>query len=297
VGGKVPLRSRKRDFGCLPLLKNSKVITVWGIKGGVGKSTTSALLSASTAARAKKRVLLIDADFRDGASRFFLGEEARNLKGWYDVLEIGGELDQYIHTLYNGYLHIIPSGTIESAIKYSAEIAEHGIEYASKKVAETLFTISEYYDLIVMDTPAASFADIPILKCVISALNAKSVLLSQASIVEIERTLKIAEVTMGALPKAFVINQVNPRTIADPNERRMLINEVLNITAKNIKTLVVLFMTRLYRKIDWGSLEVNMLLDCISYLLWRKGEAQACVTVTRGLLDLELVHAITEIGW
>ncbi|UXD22935.1 hypothetical protein IPA_09740 [Ignicoccus pacificus DSM 13166] len=270
---------------------------MWGIKGGVGKSTTSALISASAAAKAKRRVLLIDADFRDGASRFFLGEEARNLKGWYDVLEVGGELDKFIHTLYNGYLHVIPSGTIESAIKYSAEIAEHGIEYAAKKVAETLFTISEYYDLIVMDTPAASFADIPILKCVISSLDAKSVLLSQASIVEIERTLKVAEVTMGFLPKAFVINQVNPRTIADPNERRMLINEVLNITSRKIKTLVILFMTRLYRRIDWGSLEVNMLLDCIAYLLWKKGRGQACMTVTRGLLDMELVKAIAEIEW
>ncbi len=293
----MPLRSKHRGVKCPILMKNSRIITVWGIKGGVGKSTSSALISASAAGKSKMRVLLIDADFRDGASRFFLGEEARNLKGWYDVLERGGELDKYIHTLFNGYLHIIPSGTIESAIKYSAEIAEHGIEYAARKVAETLFTISEFYDLIVMDTPAASFADIPILKCVITSLDAKSVLLSQASIVEIERTLKIAETTMGQLPKAFIINQINPRTLTDPNERRMLVNEVLNITSRNVKTLVIPFMTRLYRRIDWGSLEVNTLLDCIAYLFWKKGRPQSCIVTTRGLMEMDLVKAIAEIKW
>ena len=213
----MPWKGRKRNILCPPMLKNSKLYTVWGIKGGVGKSTSSALISASAAGKSKLRVLLIDTDFRDGASRFFLGEEARNLKGWYDVLEEGGELDKFTHTLFNGYLHVIPSGTIDSAIKYSAEIAEHGIEYAARKVATTLFEMVEFYDMIVMDTPAASFADIPILKCVIQALDAKSVLLSQASIVEIERTLKIAESTMGSLPKAFIINQINPRTLTDPN--------------------------------------------------------------------------------
>jgi len=293
----MPLRGRKRNLLCPPLLKNSRLHTVWGIKGGVGKSTSSALISASASRKSKLRVLLIDSDFRDGASRFFLGEEARNLKGWYDVLEEGGELGKFTHVLFNGYLHIIPPGTIDAAIKFSAEIAEYGIEHAAKKVASTLFEIVEFYDMIVMDTPAASFADIPILKCVNHALDAKSILLSQASIVEIERTLKIAESTMGSLPKAFIINQINPRTLTDPNERRTLINEVLNITSKNVKTLIIPFMSRLYRRIEWGSLEVNTLLDCMAYLFWKKGRVQSCVVTTRGLMDMDLAKAIAEIKW
>ncbi len=287
---------RKRSsFHCEPLIKRSNVMMVWGIKGGVGKSTTSALLAASASSKTKKRTLLVDADFRDGASRFFLGEKARNLKGWYDVLEVGGSLDEYIHILHNGLLHVIPSGTLDSAIKYSEEIMRYGIPHAARKVAQTLFDISEYYDIIVFDTPAASFADIPILKCVIESLNARSVLLSQASVLEIERTLKIAEASMNSLPNVFVINQITPRILSDVNERRMLINEVLSVISRNVKVLTIPFLSKLYKRIVWESSEVQALLDCIAYLLWGKGKPQICTISTRGLLTVDLVRSIASI--
>ncbi|ALU12817.1 hypothetical protein EYM_07785 [Ignicoccus islandicus DSM 13165] len=289
------IKKSKVKFHCEPLLKRENVITVWGIKGGVGKSTTSALIAASSAFKSKRRTLLIDADFRDGASRFFLGERARNLKGWYDVLEIGGSLDDYTHVLGDGLLHVIPSGTLDSAIKYSEEIMRYGIPHAARKVAQTLFEISEFYDLIVFDTPAASFADIPILKCVIESLNARSVLLSQASITEIERTLRIAEAAMGTLPDIFVINQITPRILTDVNERRLLMNEIMNIVARNVKVLTIPFMSKLYKRILWESSEVQVLLECIAYLIWGKGRPQVCTISTRGLMTVDLAKSIASI--
>ena len=76
-----------------------------------------------------------------------------------------------------------------------------------------------------------------------------------------------------------------------------MVNEVLNITSKNVKTLIIPFMSRLYRRIEWGSLEVNTLLDCIAYLFWKKGRVQSCVVTTRGLMDPDLARAIAEIKW
>ncbi len=280
---------------CPPLLRDRKVYVVWGIKGGVGKSTISAILAHASATIANKKTLLIDTDFRDGSSRFFLGEDARKLPGWYDVLVKGGKIEKYVHSVHPN-LHVIPSGTLDSAMVYSSLIAKKGIEYVSRMVANALIELQELFDLVVMDSPVTSFADIPILKCAIDTLNAYNVLLSQASIPEIQRTLKVVQEAIGLTPTLYVINQIHPMVLADVSERRTLLATLLEIARKGIKVMAVPFSGELYKTINWNSRTVKALEECMSFLLWGFGEPKECMLATRGLFEPEIAKMIASIS-
>ncbi len=286
--------ARKKSIECEPLLHEKKVLVVWGIKGGVGKSTVSALLASASANIRSAKTLLVDTDFRDGASRFFLGEEARKLKGWYDVLIEGGTLDKFIHTV-SPNLHVIPSGTLDSALKFSSLIAKKGVEKVARLIANTLLQIQEDYEQIILDSPVTSFVDIPILKCNISTLNADSVLLSQASLGEVQRTLNIALSVLGIKPLLFVINQVHPKILTDANERRLIIGAIFNIIQRGIKAIALPLHGSLYKEIRWRSSTVKAIVECFSFLLWGIGEPKTCVLATSGLVDEDMIKQISAI--
>ncbi len=286
---------RRGAIECEPLLRERKVMVVWGIKGGVGKSTVSALLAYASANKRGANTLLVDTDFRDGASRFFLGEEARKLKGWYDVLVEGGTLDRFIHSI-SPNLHIIPSGTLESALKFSSLIAKKGVEYVARLVANTLLQIQEDYDQIILDSPVTSFADIPILKCNISTLNAESTLLSQASLSEVQRTLNIALSVLKIVPKLFVINQVHPKVLTDVSERRLIVAALLNILRRGIKAIAIPLHGSLYKEIKWDSSTVKAIVECLSFMVWGLGDPKACVLATSGIIDDEIVKEIAAMN-
>ena len=284
--------ARKRAIECEPLLREKKVLVVWGIKGGVGKSTISALLAYASSNIRSKKTLLVDTDFRDGASRFFLGEEARKLKGWYDVLIEGGTLDKFIHAV-SPTLHVIPSGTLDSALKFSSLIAKEGVEKVARMVASTLLQIQEDYDQIILDSPVTSFADIPILKCNIQTLNADSVLLSQASLGEVQRTLNIAISVLGIKPVLFVINQVHPKILTDMTERRLIVAALINIIQKGIRAIAIPLHGSLYKEIRWRSSTVRAIVECLSFMLWGVGEPKSCILATSGLIDEDLIKQLS----
>ncbi len=289
----MPLFKKKEKLKkCPTVLRESKTWLVWGIKGGVGKSTVSALFSVASSGN--KRTLLIDSDFRDGASRFILGPQARQLKGWYDVLVFGGELEQLIHRSPLG-VEVLPPGTLQAAIEYSKIVAQNGIEEAAQLVAEKLIDLVADYEVIVIDTPAASFADIPIIKCTLDVVNGKSVLLVQGSIPEIERTLKVSYAVMGRYPDILAINQIHPKTIKDPLERELLKNEILKILALKVKVLAIPFMSVLYQRILWENELVKTLLSCISAIAWKTGNPAACEKISMGLIDKALAESLSSV--
>ena len=266
---------------------------MWGIKGGVGKSTVSALLAHANATIANMKTLLIDTDFRDGSSRFFLGQEARKLEGWYDVLVKGGHLEKYIHTVMPT-LHVIPPGSLDSAMKYSSLIASKGIKYVMRLVANSLVEIQADFERVFMDSPVTSFADIPILKCSIESLNAYNVLLSQASIPEIRRTLKVVREAIGLTPTLLVVNQVHPMVLADINERRLLLGTILEIVRQGIKVMAIPFSGELYKSINWSSKTVKAIEECMTYLLWKVGDPKWCTFATRGLYEPEVAKMVAS---
>jgi len=287
--------TRGKGLECPPLLARSKVQAVWGIKGGVGKSTVSALVAKASSQKVNKVTLLVDTDFRDGSSRFFLGEEARRLEGWYDVLVKGGRLEKYLHRVEPN-LYVVPSGTMDSAMKYSMMIAQKGVREVMKIVARTVSEIQEDFDLVVVDVPVTSFADVPILKCMIDSLRAKNTLVTQASAPEIRRTLKLVREAINLLPSLLVVNQIHPRVLADANERRALLSVILEIVEEGIKVIPIPFSGELYEHINWNSKTVEALEECMAYLLWGVGDPKWCNFATRGLYSPEIAKMVASIS-
>jgi len=277
------------------MIRERKVYVVWGIKGGVGKSTVSSLLAHASANSDNKMTLLVDTDFRDGSSRFFLGEEARKLEGWYDVLIKGGHLDKYIHSV-TPTLHVIPPGSVNSAMKYSSLIAKKGIENAMRLVADALVEVQSRFERVFMDSPVTSFADVPILKCSIETLNAYNVLITQASIPEIRRTLRVAREALRLTPTLLVINQIHPIALADANERRLLLGAILETVREGIKVMAIPFSGELYKRINWSSRTVKAIEECMAFLLWGVGNPKMCTFATRGLYEPEIAKMIASIS-
>jgi len=287
--------AERGSFRCPSLVRERKFYAVWGIKGGVGKSTVSALLAHASSNITGTKTLLIDTDFRDGSSRFFLGEKARTLEGWYDVLVKGGRLERYVHTV-TPMLSVIPPGSLDSAVEYSSLIQKKGIRYVVRLVANALVEIQAGFDRVFLDFPVTSFTDIPILKCSIEALSAHNIIITQASIPEIERTLKLVKETLGVKPFLLVVNQLHPLSLADVKERRLFLSSILKIVRDGIKVMPIPFTGELYRTINWNSQTVRAIEECLSFLLWGRGNPRACTFATRGLYEPETAKMVASLS-
>jgi pilus assembly protein CpaE len=71
-----------------PQSVSAKIITVFGVKGGVGSTTLATNLAVSLSQRTQKEVLLLDTDFQFGQAALFL-----NCKPRYTALDLAGNLD------------------------------------------------------------------------------------------------------------------------------------------------------------------------------------------------------------
>src|SRR5437870_12285666 len=121
-------------------------LAIWYVKGGVGKSTTTLILSLF-AARAGERVLAVDLDPECGTSRDFLGHELprldRNLKTFLETpLPLG--------------LPIIPSGVPNLDLVASAPDQQRFFRFFAEKssrLRESLDILPPEYRWIIMDVP------------------------------------------------------------------------------------------------------------------------------------------------
>ena len=119
-----------------------KIITTATIKGGTGKSTTTAAL-AQAATAAGKRVLCIDLDPQANSS-FFIGAD-QNRPGAYQLLH-GEDPERIIQRTDQGM----------DAIAASPDLAtERTTPGSAKRLQAALMPIKERYDLIFIDTPPA----------------------------------------------------------------------------------------------------------------------------------------------
>ncbi len=117
-----------------------QIITAAVVKGGVGKSTTTAAL-AQAAAQEGKRVLTVDLDPQANLT-FFVGAD-QNAPGSYQLLH-GAEAAQLIQDTEQGI----------QAIAASPDLATEKTTPASAmRLQEALEPIKKDYDLIIIDTP------------------------------------------------------------------------------------------------------------------------------------------------
>lgn len=125
----------------------AKIIAVANQKGGVGKTTTSVNLSASLATL-KKRILLIDSD-PQGSATVGLGVDKQNvLLSLNDVL-LGNITISEAIIKTNWELDILASNGDLTV----AEVQLLQMENREQQLKESLLSISDHYDFILIDCP------------------------------------------------------------------------------------------------------------------------------------------------
>ena len=140
----------------------SKVVTVFGANGGLGKTTIATNLAAKLAEQ-RKKVALIDLDLQFGDIHVFLDIEPA------DTIS---ELVQQVYTFnidsVRSYMTVHSSGVHVLCAPKSPEYAEL---VSAEKVQSLLSVLRTYYDYVIIDTPPY-FNDVTI-----TAIEASSTIL------------------------------------------------------------------------------------------------------------------------
>jgi pilus assembly protein CpaE len=140
----------------------SRVITVFGSKGGIGKTTIATNLAVKLAEN-RKKVALINLDLQFGDVHTFLDIEPK------DTIS---ELVQEVYTpnidSVRSYMVVHPSGVHVLCAPKSPEYAE---VVSPEKIQSLLSLIRTYYDYVIIDT-ASTFSDITV-----TAIESASIIL------------------------------------------------------------------------------------------------------------------------
>ena len=141
---------------------SSKVITIYGAKGGLGK-TTLAINLAVKLAESRKKVALVDLDLQFGDVNVFLDIDPVDT-----IFELVQELSTPNIDLIRSYMSVHSSGVHVLCAPKSPEYAEL---ISPEKVQNVLSQLRTYYDYVIIDT-APSYNDVTI-----TALEASTTIL------------------------------------------------------------------------------------------------------------------------
>ena len=140
----------------------SKVITVYGAKGGIGKTTLAVNLAVKLA-ESRKKVALVDLDLQFGDVNVFL-----DIVPVDTIFELAQELSSPNIDLIRSYMSVHSSGVHVLCAPKSPEYAEL---ITPEKIQSILSQLRTYYDYVIIDT-SPSYNDVTI-----TALEASSTVL------------------------------------------------------------------------------------------------------------------------
>ncbi len=123
-----------------------KVISISNVKGGVGKTTTAAVLSAGLNAKGYK-VLMIDSDPQTNLTMCFMQEPPDETPGLYHVYAEGKSLDEVKTTIKPGLELVIGDFELCNA---DMQFLKAG---RLKMLSKAFNNLKKGYDFVVIDTP------------------------------------------------------------------------------------------------------------------------------------------------
>ncbi len=132
------------------LLWSSTVISVFGAKGGLGKTTIAANLAVKLAEK-RKKVVLVDLDLQFGDINIFLDIEPKET-----IIELVQEVITPSIDSVRSYMTVHSSGVHVLCAPRSPEYAEL---VSPERVLSLLSLLRTYYDYVIIDT-APSFSEI-----------------------------------------------------------------------------------------------------------------------------------------
>lgn len=121
----------------------SKVVTVFGTKGGIGK-TTVAINLAVALSRSGKKVALIDLDLQFGDVGVFLDLEAKD-----SIAELVQERSNYDIDIIKSYMVLHSSGVSVLSAPKSPEYAD---VVTGEHIEKIINTVRPYFDYVIIDT-------------------------------------------------------------------------------------------------------------------------------------------------
>lgn len=142
---------RKHNFKLLNQVIQTKVITVFSTKGGVGKTTIATNLAVALARNTKKRVCLLDLDLQFGDVAVMMNLSVKNTI--YDLVK---DLNNVDSDLVNDYLCTHFSGVSVLPAPLKPEYAEF---IDSKHIEKILALLNGHFHYVIIDVPA-NFQDV-----------------------------------------------------------------------------------------------------------------------------------------
>lgn len=138
----------------------SKVITVYGAKGGLGKTTLAVNLAVKLA-EGRKKVALVDLNLQFGDVNVFMDIEPNDT-----ISELSQELSSPNIDLIRSYMTVHSSGVHVLCAPKSPEYSEL---VSTEKVQSILGQLRTYYDYVIIDTPP-TFSDVTITALEVSSM-------------------------------------------------------------------------------------------------------------------------------
>lgn len=151
VRGLVSQEARRESAPAGPVRRETRIVTVFGTKGGIGKTTVAVNLAAALA-RMGKKVAVVDLDLQFGDVGVFFDIDPADT-----IAELAQEND-FSAEKVESYLRLHPSGVSILCAPRSPENAE---AVSASHIERILGAIRPDFDYIILDTPPA-FNDVTI---------------------------------------------------------------------------------------------------------------------------------------